>query len=74
MKKIVTAAALALAGVALAAPAHAADDPDLSGAISAADNWNWAVGLTPVAPTVDQAAAGISALTPPLGSAVLPQP
>lgn len=43
MKKIVTAAALALMGVALAAPAHA--DDDFAGPVSAADNWNFAAGV-----------------------------
>ncbi|MGE7386283.1 hypothetical protein ACQKM2_12490 [Streptomyces sp. NPDC004126] len=41
MKKITTAAGLVLATVALAAPAHAENDSDFGGGVSAANNWNF---------------------------------
>ncbi|ELP68116.1 hypothetical protein ACKI1I_41205 [Streptomyces turgidiscabies] len=41
MKKIITVAALALAGVALAAPAHADNDSNFGGGVNAASNWNF---------------------------------
>ncbi|OAR26727.1 hypothetical protein A8W25_31105 [Streptomyces sp. ERV7] len=47
MKKITSVTALVLAGVALAAPAHA-DGPNgssFSGPVSTADNWNFSAGV-----------------------------
>ncbi|MFD9456696.1 hypothetical protein ACFWBC_26860 [Streptomyces sp. NPDC059985] len=41
MKKIITASALILAGVGLAAPAHADTASDLGSAVNAANNWNF---------------------------------
>ncbi|MFJ9411425.1 hypothetical protein [Streptomyces sp. NPDC101393] len=41
MKKIIAITALGLAGVGLAAPAHAANDSSFSGGIDAANNWNF---------------------------------
>lgn len=41
MKKIITAAALALTTLALAAPAHADDDSNFGPGINAANNWNF---------------------------------
>lgn len=41
MKKIVSAAVLVLAGVALAAPAHADNGTDFGGGVNAANNWNF---------------------------------
>ncbi|MFF1507163.1 hypothetical protein [Streptomyces sp. NPDC058326] len=41
MKKILSAAALALAGVAVAAPAHADNDSNFGSGVNAADNWNF---------------------------------
>ncbi|MEU8779316.1 hypothetical protein [Streptomyces sp. NPDC048606] len=41
MKKIITAAALVLAGVGLAAPAHADNDSNFGGGVNAANNWNF---------------------------------
>ncbi|MFJ5115151.1 hypothetical protein ACIQAD_31400 [Streptomyces sp. NPDC088551] len=45
MKKIISAAALVLAGVAFAPPAHADDDSTFTGPVSAADNWNFGAGV-----------------------------
>ncbi|MFD0354052.1 hypothetical protein ACFVHW_09915 [Streptomyces sp. NPDC127110] len=41
MKKIITATALAIATVALAAPAHADTDSNFGGGVNAANNWNF---------------------------------
>ncbi|KMO94657.1 hypothetical protein [Streptomyces roseus] len=41
MKKIITTTALALATVALAAPAHADNDSNFGGGVNAANNWNF---------------------------------
>ncbi|MCX4776145.1 hypothetical protein [Streptomyces sp. NBC_01264] len=41
MKKIITAAALVLASVGLAAPAHADNDSNFRGGVNAANNWNF---------------------------------
>ncbi|ATZ22267.1 hypothetical protein ACFZBM_17265 [Streptomyces lavendulae] len=41
MKKIITAAALALATIGLAAPAHADNDSNFGGGVNAANNWNF---------------------------------
>ncbi|MFG3192464.1 hypothetical protein [Streptomyces omiyaensis] len=41
MKKIITAAALALTALALAAPAHADDDSNFGPGVNAANNWNF---------------------------------
>ncbi|MGW2785048.1 hypothetical protein ACWC3X_27935 [Streptomyces populi] len=41
MKKIITVAALALAGAALAVPAHADNDSNFGGGVNAANNWNF---------------------------------
>ncbi|MFF5424044.1 MULTISPECIES: hypothetical protein [unclassified Streptomyces] len=41
MNKIIAAAALVLASVALAAPAHADNDDNFGGGINAANNWNF---------------------------------
>lgn len=41
MKKIIAITALGLAGVGLAAPAHAANDSPFGGGIDAANNWNF---------------------------------
>ncbi|KAB1988384.1 hypothetical protein [Streptomyces triticiradicis] len=41
MKKIIAVAALALAGAALAAPAHADNDSNFGSGVNAADNWNF---------------------------------
>ncbi|WP_327375185.1 hypothetical protein OG393_15205 [Streptomyces sp. NBC_01216] len=41
MKKIITAAALALTALALAAPAHADDDSNFGPGANAANNWNF---------------------------------
>ncbi|MFJ3875871.1 hypothetical protein ACIPW5_00270 [Streptomyces sp. NPDC090077] len=41
MKKIITAAGLVLATVALAAPAHADNDSNFGGGVNAANNWNF---------------------------------
>ncbi|MGW8330142.1 hypothetical protein ACWGLE_19855 [Streptomyces sp. NPDC055897] len=41
MKKIISAAALVLASVALAAPAHADNDDNFGGGVNAANNWNF---------------------------------
>ena len=41
MKKIVSVAALVLAGVALAAPAHADNDSNFGSGVNAANNWNF---------------------------------
>ncbi|GAA2344140.1 hypothetical protein OKJ48_36090 [Streptomyces kunmingensis] len=45
MKKIIAAAAMVLASVAFAAPAHADNDSNFDGPISAADNWNFTAGV-----------------------------
>ncbi|MGP3683232.1 hypothetical protein ACTVZO_00695 [Streptomyces sp. IBSNAI002] len=41
MKKVITAAGLVLASVALTAPAHADNDSNFGGGVSAANNWNF---------------------------------
>ncbi|MBN0045065.1 hypothetical protein JS756_13270 [Streptomyces actuosus] len=41
MRKIITTAALALAAVALAAPAQADDDSNFGPGVNAANNWNF---------------------------------
>ncbi|MEV7168771.1 hypothetical protein AB0O18_03675 [Streptomyces sp. NPDC093224] len=41
MKKIISAAALAVAAVSLAAPAHADNDANFGGGVNAANNWNF---------------------------------
>ncbi|CAM5368145.1 hypothetical protein AB0M94_10480 [Streptomyces xanthochromogenes] len=41
MKKIISVAVLAVAGLALAAPAHADNDDNFGGGINAANNWNF---------------------------------
>ncbi|WP_406059790.1 hypothetical protein OG462_21375 [Streptomyces sp. NBC_01077] len=41
MKKIISAAALVLAGVAFAAPAHADNDSHFGSGVNAANNWNF---------------------------------
>ncbi|MFI8927372.1 hypothetical protein ACIG3E_06810 [Streptomyces sp. NPDC053474] len=41
MKKMITGAALALAGLGLATPAHADNDSNFDGAVNAATNWNF---------------------------------
>ncbi|MFD8790853.1 hypothetical protein [Streptomyces vinaceus] len=41
MKKITTAAALVLATVGFAAPAHADNDSNFGGGVNAANNWNF---------------------------------
>ncbi|WP_329107665.1 hypothetical protein [Streptomyces sp. NBC_01439] len=41
MKKIISAAALAVAALALATPAHADDDSNFGGGVNAANNWNF---------------------------------
>ncbi|MFF0745415.1 hypothetical protein ACFYVL_33950 [Streptomyces sp. NPDC004111] len=41
MKKITTAAVLALASLALASPAHADDDSNFGPGVNAANNWNF---------------------------------
>lgn len=41
MKKIISAAALVLAGVAMAAPAHADNDSNFGSGVNAANNWNF---------------------------------
>ncbi|MFF8727886.1 hypothetical protein ACF073_15540 [Streptomyces sp. NPDC015171] len=41
MRKIITTATLALAALALAAPAHADDDRNFSSGVNAANNWNF---------------------------------
>ncbi|MFJ8209039.1 hypothetical protein [Streptomyces sp. NPDC096033] len=41
MKKIIALTALTLAGVGLAAPAHADDDSNFGGGVNAANNWNF---------------------------------
>ncbi|MFI5983149.1 hypothetical protein ACIBEA_20025 [Streptomyces sp. NPDC051555] len=41
MKKMITTAALVLAGVALAAPAHADNESNFGGGVNAANNWNF---------------------------------
>ncbi|MFJ3631811.1 hypothetical protein [Streptomyces sp. NPDC090112] len=41
MKKIISAAALAVAAVSLAAPAHADADSNFGGGVNAANNWNF---------------------------------
>ncbi|MFC9294734.1 hypothetical protein ACFTWH_32970 [Streptomyces sp. NPDC057011] len=41
MKKIITTTALALATVALAAPAHADNDSNFGAGVNAANNWNF---------------------------------
>ncbi|MFD7536090.1 hypothetical protein [Streptomyces sp. NPDC059819] len=41
MKKIISAAALVLASVALAAPAHADNDSNFGSGVNAANNWNF---------------------------------
>ncbi|MDT9691051.1 hypothetical protein Q5762_22415 [Streptomyces sp. P9(2023)] len=44
MKKIISAAVLVLAGVAMAAPAHADDDSNVGSGVNAANNWNFTAG------------------------------
>ncbi|MFJ3901638.1 hypothetical protein [Streptomyces sp. NPDC090025] len=41
MKKMITATALTLAALTLAAPAHADNDSDFGGGVNAANNWNF---------------------------------
>ncbi|MGW1642935.1 hypothetical protein [Streptomyces lavendulae] len=41
MKKIITAAALVVAAVGLAAPANADNDSNFGGGVNAANNWNF---------------------------------
>ncbi|MFE0645159.1 hypothetical protein ACFW2Y_26640 [Streptomyces sp. NPDC058877] len=41
MKKIISIAALALTGLALASPAHADDDANFGSGVNAANNWNF---------------------------------
>ncbi|MFD4935166.1 hypothetical protein [Streptomyces virginiae] len=41
MKKIVSAAALTAAALALATPAHADNDSNFGGGVNAANNWNF---------------------------------
>ncbi|MGY4389822.1 hypothetical protein ACVWXB_003121 [Streptomyces sp. TE12347] len=41
MKKIVSAAALTVAALALATPAHADNDSNFGGGVNAANNWNF---------------------------------
>ncbi|MFI8385003.1 hypothetical protein [Streptomyces sp. NPDC085540] len=41
MKKIISAAALTVAALALATPAHADDDSNFGGGVNAANNWNF---------------------------------
>ncbi|MFD4917235.1 hypothetical protein ACFWNR_29050 [Streptomyces virginiae] len=41
MKKIVSAAALTVAALALATPAHADNDINFGGGVNAANNWNF---------------------------------
>ncbi|ROQ33932.1 hypothetical protein EDD98_2964 [Streptomyces sp. PanSC19] len=69
MKKIIAIAALALAGVALAAPAHADDDSNFTeGAINAADNWNFTTAAVVDEVTQGQELAQVPALAPVLGN------
>ncbi|MFE2326897.1 hypothetical protein ACFXD5_23735 [Streptomyces sp. NPDC059385] len=41
MKKIITTAALVLAGIGLSAPAYADNDSNFGGGVNAANNWNF---------------------------------
>ncbi|MCX5442412.1 MULTISPECIES: hypothetical protein [unclassified Streptomyces] len=41
MKKIITVAAMALAGTAMAVPAHADNDANFGSGVNAANNWNF---------------------------------
>ncbi|WP_030764799.1 MULTISPECIES: hypothetical protein [unclassified Streptomyces] len=41
MKKIISAAALTMAALALATPAQADNDSNFGGGVNAADNWNF---------------------------------
>ncbi|GGP88241.1 hypothetical protein [Streptomyces sp. SH5] len=61
MKRIIAAAALALAGCALAAPAHA-DTAPVDGPVNATEEWDFA---TPVGPA--QEIAKVPVLSPYLG-------
>ncbi|MFF8732007.1 hypothetical protein ACF073_36865 [Streptomyces sp. NPDC015171] len=56
MKKVVAATALAVASIALAAPAHADDD------------WNFATGIGPVPETVGQEVAKVPVLAAYVGN------
>lgn len=46
MKKIISAAALTVAALSLAAPAHADNDSNFGGGVDAANNWNFTAAAT----------------------------